>query len=226
MKTPMPGLMIILILCSLIFTPSAVLCGESDLEAGPDLETVLAGLEKKYSHKSFEAEFSQETTLAALDIRDDSSGRVWFSHPGKMKWQYLTPSPHEFITNGKTLWFFQPLEGQVSVSSASDFFKGGAGGAFLSDFSIVRSFYEFRIKSSGPDTITLELIPRQPRPDVAAIEITVLKNSLEIRQVLTRNQQDDTTKITFNQVRFTPSDPALFEFTPPEGIEIIKLDTP
>lgn len=192
------------------------------------VEDILSALEKKYSHKSFHADFTQETLLAALDIKDDSSGKVWFSHPGKMKWQYLKPRHHEFITNGKTLWFYQPLENQVSISDAAQFFKAGAGGAFLSDFSQVRTHYTVRIKNSqARDTnneITLELIPKQPIPDVAGIEITVALPGYDILRVLTRNPHDNTTTLHFGNIEFVKTDPAWFEFTPPDDISIIQLD--
>ncbi len=209
----------ILVLSFLFFVPAVSICAEST-----GIEAVLNALEKKYSLKSFQAEFSQVTTLAALDLADESSGKVWFSHPGKMKWQYILPDPHAFITNGDKLWFYQPEAQQVSIGKAAGFFKTGAGGAFLSDITLIRTNYTARIKEKSDKDILVELIPKTPDPDIAAIDIQILKKNYEIRQVTTRNQFGDITKFDFYNIRFTPLEPELFEFTPPEGITTIQLD--
>ena len=201
---------------------SSALGGDKDLQ----LENILTALETRYNGKSFTAEFIQLTSLDALDLMDESSGRAWFSHPGKMKWQYLLPSHHEFITNGKTLWFFQPEENQVTVSSAANFFKAGSGGSFLSDFAQVRKNYAARIKkTSGVKTI-LELVPKKMSMDIASIDVTVSQKTHNILEVSTYNPLGDTTKISFTNIQFKPLDPALFEFAPPNKATIIQMDEP
>ncbi len=210
----------ILVLCCLLIVPAVSFCTESP----GSIESVLNALEKKYNQKSFQADFTQVTTLAALDLADDSSGKVWFSHPGKMKWQYLLPDPHAFITNGETLWFYQPDSQQVSIGKAAGFFKAGAGGAFLSDITLIRTNYTARIKESTDKNILIELVPKTPDPDLAAIDVQVFKENNEIHQVTTRNQFGDITQFDFYNIRFTPLKPELFEFTPPEGTTTIQMD--
>ena len=80
-------------------------------------EAVLSAIEKKYAGKSFEASFYQISKLEALDITEKASGKASFSHPGKMKWEYLEPEQHEIITNGKSLWIYRPEENQVDRKS-------------------------------------------------------------------------------------------------------------
>ncbi len=184
----------------------------------------LKGLEKKYTGKSFKAHFHQTTNLAALDINDTSSGQVWFSHPGKMRWQYILPRPYVFITNGQTIWFYQPRENQISVGNAGDFFKAGAGGTFLSDFSQVRENYSSRLKTVSVNDYTLELTPKKAVPEVALIEIKAHRPSHEIYQVITQNIHSDTTTFDFTDTRFVSPDPDLFEFIIPEGISVIEMD--
>lgn len=188
------------------------------------VEQVLTLLEKKYQGKSFEARFNQISTLAVLDNTETASGKVWFSHPGKMKWQYLMPEHHEIITNGQDLWIFRPQEKQVMHGSAVQFFTAGAGGAFLSDISLVRKNYTPRIKETTADRITIELISKNPTPDVSAIELHISRTNHEIIQVITRNQYDDTTKFDLYNIQFKPSDPAMFEFTPKDDITIIEMN--
>lgn len=198
--------------------PLALLASDTPLR----VEQVLDKLEKKYTGKSFEAYFDQVTTMAALGLEDESSGKVWFSHPGKMRWQYLLPHHHEYITDGETLWFYQPLENQVQIGKAEEAFKNGAGGNFLSDFSMVRLNYTCSVKEQSESDITLKLIPKKPSSAVMAIEIQLGLSDFIIHQVTTWNQQKDITRFKFTKIHFAESHPAMFSFTPPEGTVVIQ----
>lgn len=209
---------ILIFSCCLIFpvTPS--------LGKDISIEDALTALEKKYNGKSFEAHFNQILTISAIDITETASGRVWFSHPGKMKWQYLQPEHYEFITNGKTLWLYQPEENQVIVSNADSFFQAGGGGTFLSNFSSVRKNYLATIAQTTLDEIMIKLIPNIPIPKVVSIDIWIKKQSYEISQVITRDELDNTTQIYFKNLSFAQSHPAMFEFAPPDGTTILTED--
>ena len=190
------------------------------------IDKILADIETRYNKKSFHADFKQFTTLMALDITEESAGKAWFSHPGKMKWQYLSPGHHEFITNGKTLWFYQPLENQVSVSDAAAFFKAGSGGSFLSDVSLVRENYTATIKKEFDTAVIIQLLPKNPSPDISAIDLHVLLKNRNIIEVVTYNAHQDTTRIRFENIVFKTFDKDLFEFKPPEDISIIEMTQP
>ncbi len=211
---------IIVIVCLSFIFPSAFCLADELLT----IETVLAKLEKKYSGQSFEAFFNQTTTITALDLEDAANGKVWFSHPAKMRWQYLQPRHYEFITNGKTLWFYQPQEKQVSIGNAQKAFENGVGSAFLSDFSSVRKNNTCTLESETNKAIVIKLVPKKATPKVTSIQIQISKDKFNIDQVTTWNQQNDTTHFEFKKIHFAPSHPAMFEFTPPEGITIIQED--
>nr|NJM03775.1 outer membrane lipoprotein carrier protein LolA [Desulfobacula sp.] len=138
-------------------------------------EAVLSAIEKKYAGKSFEASFYQISKLAALDITEKASGKASFSHPGKMKWEYQEPEQHEIITNGKSLWIYRPGENQVMQGEASSFFKAGAGGAFLSDITLVRKNYIITIKDITDEYTELDLAAKNETPDISLIVIRVSK---------------------------------------------------
>ncbi|WP_457552664.1 outer membrane lipoprotein chaperone LolA [Desulfobacula sp.] len=187
-------------------------------------EDLLAALEKTYTAKSFEADFIQTSRLAALDIIEKASGKAFFSHPGKMRWEYMAPEHHEIITNGKMLWIFRPEENQVMQGDASHFFKSGAGGAFLSDISLIRKNYTVNIKEVTADYIEIDLNAKKKNADIPLIMIRVSQKNNEIIRVVTYNPYDDTTVFEFKNIRFKKIDPAIFEFNPPKGINIINLD--
>jgi len=212
------------ILFCIIFICGFCFSTVSAKDAAQIKEDILSGIEKKYSGKSFEARFTQISKLAALDITEKASGKAFFSHPGKMRWEYQEPEHHEIITNGTSLWIFRPQENQVMQGNAASFFKSGAGGAFLSDISLIRKNYEIRTKEVTEDYVEIELTAIVKTPDISLIIIRITQKTYEIRRVVTYNVYDDTTLFEFDNIQFKNIDPAVFEFKAPQGSSIIDLD--
>ena len=93
---------------------------ETSAKTSPDAssiskEKILEKLEVRYNTADFSADFFQESTLKALDITDTASGKVWFKHPGMMRWEYKTPENYAIISDGKNLWIYRPEDNQVVI---------------------------------------------------------------------------------------------------------------
>lgn len=187
-------------------------------------EDILTAIEKKYSGKSFKADFTQVSKLAALDITEKASGTALFSHPGKMRWKYLTPQHHEIITNGKSLWIYRPGENQVMRGDASQFFQSGTGGAFLSDISLIRKNFNITVKEVTTNYVEIDLIAKKKAKDLSSIVIRISQKNSEIERVVTYNTYDDTTLFQFSNIQFKNIEPEIFEFQIPYGVDIIEMD--
>ncbi|MCG8685897.1 MAG: outer membrane lipoprotein carrier protein LolA [Desulfobacterales bacterium] len=187
-------------------------------------ESILTGLEEKYANKGFSARFEQASKLTALDITETATGKAWFSHPGKMRWQYEAPDTHEIVTNGETLWIYRPQENQVMHGSAAPFFQAGNGGAFLSDIRRIRNDFKIDLGKTGDNFAELVLMPKAEQPDLAKVLITVDLPSHEIHLVVTENTYGDTTRFYFTNIHFNTPDARMFDFTIPEDVEIIEMN--
>lgn len=193
--------------------------------AGKPLETdIIDGLEKRYANQSFAADFDQAARLAALDITETATGKAWFSHPGKMRWLYLAPDRHEIITDGELMWIYRPEENQVMRGAAAPFFESGAGGAFLSDITRIKTDFSIGLGNVKEHFAELILTPKTATQDLAAIRITVARPSHEIQVVETENIYGDTTRFVFTNIRFIPPDPAMFHFSTPDGASVIDMN--
>ncbi|MCA1794165.1 MAG: outer membrane lipoprotein carrier protein LolA [Desulfotignum sp.] len=190
----------------------------------PLQQRILDGIENRYANQDFSADFSQTATLAALDIKEIASGKAWFSHPGKMKWQYLTPERHDIITDGKDLWIFRPEENQVMRDDAARFFKSGAGGAFLSDISLIRKNYDVSVAETTDDWVELLLEDTTGNPDITSIIIRVSSQDFHIFQVTTVNAFSDTTRFEFTNICFQQIQEDFFDFTIPPGVNVIDMN--
>jgi outer membrane lipoprotein carrier protein len=187
-------------------------------------DKTLAAIEKLYTHNGFSADFSQSSTLAALEITETASGKAWFSHPGKMRWLYLSPQRHEITTNGQTLWIYRPDQNQVMRGNAKQFFKAGAGAAFLSDIGQMRQDFTIEVKETTDSHIFFLLTAKQKNPDLVTILIQVSRTTHEIAQVTTQNTYGDTTMFQFTNIQFKKMNASIFEFKIPEVSSIIEMD--
>ncbi len=196
--------------------------GASD--SRPLAQTILDGLERQYTGRCFSAAFVQTSVLSALDITETASGRAWFSHPGKMKWQYLVPEQHDIITNGKTLWIYRPDENQVMKGDAAPFFASGAGGAFLSDISQIRENFSVSVGETTSQWVELVLDASPDNPDIQSIRIQVTRNQYHIMKVVTQNKAGDITRFEFHDIQFQERPDTWFEFTVPPGTSVLDMN--
>ena len=86
-------------------------------------DTVLAEIQKRYEKTSdFEAQFVQEYVGKVMQRVQKGEGKVYFKKKGMMFWDYRTPN-QKLISNGQTLWYYQPEENQVFVSDSRRSFR-------------------------------------------------------------------------------------------------------
>ena len=210
-----------------VFTAILLLIPVSSVRAGQNeaaRDELLTRIENRYADADFTAEFEQISRLKALDMNEKASGKAFFSHPGKMKWSYTAPTQHRIITDGTTLWIYRPDQHQVVTGDADQFFKSGAGGAFLSDISLVREKYDIEIKENQKDRFLLRFTPKVSRPEITSITIEVTKKTFTIKKVVTANAYGDTTELVFSDIQFENLDNGMFEFEIPDNVDVIRMD--
>ncbi len=210
-----------------VFTAVLLLIPVSWVHAGQNeaaRDELLTRIENRYAGADFTAEFEQVSRLEALQMDEKASGKAFFSHPGKMKWTYAAPTEHRIITDGKTLWIYRPDQNQVMTGDADQFFKSGAGGAFLSDISLVRKKYAIEIKENQKDHVLLEFTPKVSRQEIASITVQVMKETFTIKKVVTVNAYGDTTELVFSDIRFKNLDDGIFDFEIPDNVDVIRMD--
>jgi len=93
-----------LIFCALLAAPP--LPAQTTAQAAP----VVRLLEARYRNvKTLKALFLETYRDGRSGLRVES-GTVYFSRPGRMRWEYESPESKLFIADGKTVWFFVPAD--------------------------------------------------------------------------------------------------------------------
>jgi len=190
------------------------------------IDDVINKVEKHYSVSGFTADFSQTSSIKAMEITDSASGRAFFKRPDKMRWEYETPDRQIIITDGKTLWVFRPEDNQVMIGKAPSFFKGGKGFSFLSDMKVIKQKFDMVLeKESKEGFFVLKLLPREKTYDIAEIYLWISRNTFDVVRIVTYNSYSDETRIVFNNIQLKQElDDSLFSFEISEGIEVLNLD--
>ncbi|MGM0452306.1 MAG: LolA family protein [Thermodesulfobacteriota bacterium] len=205
------------ILCSGIVPPD----GGAQTDAGK----ILDRLESRYAGKNFSADFVQQSTLKAMDITDTAKGRVWFKHPGMMRWEYKTPEQHAIVTDGTKLWIYRPADNQVVIGDAASHFGNGKGASFLSNFSLVKDAFEVSLNATTDTHYRLKLVPIEKQYDLSAIYLEVDRKSLDITEVVSENEYDDITRISFKEITFhSEMDNKRFHFDIPPEADVVRME--
>ncbi len=226
----------LLILCSAV-SPA--------LAAEATLQQVITTLEQGYaSLKDLQAAFSQTTTLAGFPKPQKGHGELSLRRPSQgaaqFRFDYATPK-QQIISNGTQVWFYQPENRQVLVSSLEGMMKGGnsIGMAYLTGLGNVSKDFNAAFSKPARDkqgNYLLDLTPRKPTPVLARMRLSIREEA--VTAFLADGQAKDLfpvasstvidasgteTRISYSRVRTNSGLPASkFTFTVPQGVEIIK----
>lgn len=84
---------------------------------------VAGDMEVHYRHtKTMSAIFLEKYTSGGAGIRVES-GKVYFSRPGRMRWDYNSPEKKLFLVDGKNVWYYVPADhtaSRTSIKQSSD----------------------------------------------------------------------------------------------------------
>lgn len=79
-----------------------------------DVHTAVRSLEARYQHaRTLKAVFFERYTDGNGGVAAES-GTVYFSRPGRMRWEYESPEQKIFLVDGANVWFYVPADRTAS----------------------------------------------------------------------------------------------------------------
>jgi outer membrane lipoprotein carrier protein len=157
-------------------------------------------------------------------ILEESEIQMLLKKPDGFYWETLSPFPELIVTDGETLWNYQPDLEQVVIepwdSSRSEL------AAQLLSGNIESLGVDYTIDAVTPaDTEhqEFELLPRESENVYRLISINFMSSELESIYLNSKNGQQTVWRFE-NVVRNQEIADAKFQFVPPENIEIIEND--
>jgi outer membrane lipoprotein carrier protein len=191
----------------------------------PLVADLLDRVEARYTRGGFAARFHLTSTLKAMQVTDEAAGRLFVKYPGKMRWAYESPNEMLFVTDGQSLWMYQPEDNQVTVGLAGEVLGGREGASFLSDIRLLREAFTIALDPGGSDTTArLKLVPKEGAHEISEIYLKIRRDTYDIVEVITNNLYGDQTRIALSEFDFTAALPDdLFRFDIPEGTDVLQF---
>lgn len=191
------------------------------------LDEAVQSLERAYRQvRDLKARFQQSAFNRTLNQTQEAKGTLYLKKPGKLRWEFTTPTPQEIVSDGKRLWVYTPELKQVNVSEAPEALAGPAG-SFLQGLGQVREHFHPRFLNPAQPTdseggVVLDLTPKQPQPLLSRLILSVDPKSWLVRKAVVFDELGNTVTVRFVEL-VTNSGLAdtLFVFVPPPGVAVV-----
>jgi outer membrane lipoprotein carrier protein len=154
----------------------------------------------------------------------EARGRVEFAKPGRMRFEYESPEPSLVVSDGATLWIYDPTAKEVQVLPVTGGFLSAAAVQFLLGEGRLAETFHVAAKSCAPDRAVLDLTPRAEAA-YERIEIAVERKTGWIRETTVYDLLGNRTHLAFSDLEPNAPAPAeRFRFDPPAGVRVLKLE--
>jgi outer membrane lipoprotein carrier protein len=212
------------------------------LSAAPrDANTISAALQARYQHaRSLRASFFERYTDGSAGSSSES-GTVYFSRPGRMRWEYESPEEKLFIVDGTNVWFYVPADHTASrakLKESSDWrtplalLTGKADLAKLCRSIRLADADELRTSERDNRPIPagnslLVCLPRDAAPNDPSYQaLFEVDPQSQLARVLIREPGRVETEFRFGNWEENPDIPEIkFHFQPPPGVAIVDEES-
>ncbi len=213
------------ILTTFFVVSSVIWGGVSYADSGGQLtpEQSAAELVKQLgTMKSFKAEFHQWVSDAKNATLQEVTGKMWVKRPGQFRWDTNEPYPQQIIANEQLLWIYDLDLDQVTqrklghqVGNTPALLLSGDPQRLAESFTISAYFYA----DTKEWRFDLEPVAEDALFELLRVHF---KNNI-LQDMFLRDSLGQTTRIEFSQQQLNlPIDSKLFQFTPPEGVDVIS----
>jgi outer membrane lipoprotein carrier protein len=204
-----------------------VLAGAPAAGAVPVLDEAVQALESAYRKVGdLQAGFEQTSFNRAMNQTIEARGTFYLKKPGKLRWEYVTPTPQQIVSDGQRLWVYTPQLKQVNVSGAPEALAGPAG-SFLQGLGQLREHFQARFLNPAQPTdadgrVVLDLTPRTPGPLLARLVVAVDPRSWLVRKAVVYDELGNTVTVRFDEPRVNAGlADSLFTYVPPPGVTVV-----
>jgi outer membrane lipoprotein carrier protein len=200
-----------------------------------DLNLILSRLKDRFAaSKTFQADYVREIVPKISSKLPSSAfqaeGQLFFLFPNKLRLDQKKPRPEQLICNGEKVWWYLPEEKVVNVYRLKDYYLQIKPIIdFLSGLGGLDKNFSVRLDTPSEEASFDQLIlkPRIPQPDLQQVKVRVSRTTNLPLEFTFDNLMGDGTRFRFTRVQTkVPLAASRFEFTPPEGTQVISQSLP
>jgi outer membrane lipoprotein carrier protein len=195
------------------------------LAAQTDVHALASKVDQRYDHiRTLEAQFTE--TYKGAGMSRTESGTLLLKKPGRMRWDYDSPRPKLFLTDGNAAWFYVPGERQArrtpvkqleDLRSPLRYLLGKTKlERELDGLSVAAD-----VKPLNSGDVVLRGVPKGMRERVEQTLLEVTPDGL-ISRIVVEELDGSVTEFRFLQQRENVEiADQQFHFAPPPGVEVV-----
>jgi len=182
--------------------------------------------------QSFSASFTQTVFDANGRQEEFSEGVFYLQQPDLMHWKYQHPYPQLIVADGSTLWSWD-IDLQQITRRDQNLAEQQSPLTLLTEPERLRQHFQLQALGGDDDGLAwLELVPLSADTSAANADaapmaefsriLVALDDGLLARMVL-EDSLGQRTEVQFSDARRNIElDPELFEFVPPDGVDVLE----
>ena len=199
-------------------------------EPGDCARAVAERVQTRYEGvRDLEAHFTQRSRSVAMGgaaQEMQARGVALFAKPGRMRWTYEAPEPSVVVSDGETLWIYDPVAKEAQEFPVGQGFLSGTAVQFLLGEGRILEAFDVRAEGCGTKTVRLHLRPRA-ESSYESLELLVVPETGDIRESAVLDLFGNRTDVIFASVRSNLKiDPAQFRFEPAPDVRVLRAAPP
>lgn len=176
------------------------------------VETELRKLLADYD--GFSANFSQQVKDTENNVLMNAEGEMVFKQPGKFRWQTYEPQQQVLLSNGESLWWYNPDLEEVSIYDAKQAVATTPFALLVSNRDEVWNKFVINKIESG------YVIKPKDVDNSQVQQLVVRFDGFTLSQMVITDRTQQTTSYTLSNQEFDKAKTRHFNFTIPADVEV------
>lgn len=194
-----------LLVLLLVALSSIATYGQTALSAAQQKQTIAKIEKAAQAVKTMQCNFTQVKSMSLMKNTINSSGQMWFSKPGKLRWQYTKPYDYTFIMNGSKAYMKSAKSTQTIDVQKNKMFKQIADvimGCIVGGNMSKTGYFKIAMYKQG-NTIYANLTPQKKELKQLYSSIVLYFNSslTMVTKVEMKEKNGDKTTITLTNIK-------------------------
>jgi len=202
------------------------LAGHVGAQSAQTADAVARDLQRRYDKVAdFSADFVHAYRGGVLKQQATERGKLLVKKPGKMRWEYTAPERKLFVSDGRKIYSYIPLDKQVVVGTMPRDEQAPTPALFLTGKGdITRDFNAAfdKVPDAPAGSIALKLTPKRREPEYESLTLVVEPKTLDLQMLITIDAQGGRSAFTFSNFKENVGiADNQFVFQMPRNVEVV-----
>ena len=221
LETMLKSILSVVVICLIAVAPLRAETMVFGAPVSKDLKQVLERLQRHYHDtNSFTAKFNEE--IAAVGApKKNRTGTVSFRKPGRMRWEFDDPEKQTIVSDGETLYSYDPDLNQVVETPLKQALKSSSATSFLLGIGNINRDFKAAFAHPATPTGLVDLI-LDAKSGGYVIQVGLDPKSYNLMTLTLTDQLGDVTRIDFSDIHDNVElSDSIFAFKTPTGADVV-----